>query len=222
MTKPTLSRNYNFSDAILIKLATRQLKNIAIDYKVFADYQHDFFNIDNYQKSLANFENCPNDVLLESEKMIKIAERDKARKTINPFIKDIKFIAKLAFYTSPETYKSFGDIVTSKLNEKGFLAAAAHINQLIITYRAALALSGLTDIKFEAYQKAYKNLKTANEEVAEIIAKREQTTIERVTLANELYKYISHYSEAAKILWKDKNIHKYNNYLIYDEKKIRK
>lgn len=215
MNKLKITRKYNFSDTELIYIANKQLKYITRDIEEFKEYSSSQLNLTIYIKSLQAFVDYPTDVILESEKVECIARRNEIRKEIETAIRDIHFIAKLTFSKTPDQIKQLGNAYLSKQSETQILATAQQIGNIIGEYRQGLAENGLTNAKFDNFNKIHEDLKNTIKLLDEATIKRKQATSERIILANELYKFVSCYSELGRLIWKDKNQTKYDNYVIY-------
>ena len=75
---------------------------------------------------------------------------------------------------------------------------------------------GLTNVHIKELKALATDFDDAMEAQSDAIADREIGTMERTSIANEIYAEISRICDTGKGIWKDVNEAKYNDYIIYN------
>jgi hypothetical protein len=215
MSLHELSRSYNFSDADLIQAATQQSRLMARDIVEFSQYGFNATRRDEFETLLNTFSNFPTDTILEGAKMIKTEAKNNARIALETIIRDIQFMAKLAFRSKLAYLKSFGDYALSKQTDNELLLTAKNIQKSIIRYNQELSDSGLSADKNMIFEDALDAFQTAFNDMEDAIQERDISTHDRIETANKLYNLYSIYAQLGQHIWGSKNEAKYNDYIIY-------
>lgn len=216
MNSHEVSRRYNFSDADLIQAATQQLRLIARDAVEFAEYNFGTAKQAEYEAALSVFSNFPADTILEANKMVFTERKNETRKKLESSIRDVQFIAKLAFQNKPAYIKPFGNAYLTKQTDNELIGTYRNVQKSIDKYQQQLADFGLSAIKISLLEQSYLDFQNAFSEMDDAIKERDISTNDRIEAANKLYNLYSIYAQLGQHIWAEKNEAKYNDYIIYD------
>jgi hypothetical protein len=215
MSLHELTRSYGFSDADLIQAATQQLRLMARDTVEFSEYGFNATKRNDFETALSAFSNFPTDVVLEGAKMIKTEAKNNARVALETSVRDIQFMAKLAFNNKPAYLKAFGDTALTKQSDNDLLLTGRNVQKSIIKYNQELSDSGLSADKNTAFEDALQAFQEAFNDMEDAIQERDISTHDRIEAANKLYNLYSIYAQLGQHIWSGKNEAKYNDYIIY-------
>jgi hypothetical protein len=215
MSLHELTRCYSFSDADLIQAATQQSRLMTRDAVEFAQYGFNATKRDEFETLLNAFSDFPTDTILEGAKMIKTEAKNNARIALETSIRDIHFMAKLAFSGKLAYLKTFGDYSLTKQTDNELLITAKNVQKSIISYNQELSASGLSADKNRTFEDALDAFQRAFNEMEDAIRERDTSTHDRIETANKLYNLYSIYAQLGQHIWGSKNEAKYNDYIIY-------
>lgn len=216
MSKKELSRRYKFSDAMLKQKATEFLALLNRDISLLSARGFSATRQAEYEAAMQEFYNFPSDMQLESAKMIKSEEKAIARQDLEQKLRDIQFMAKMAFYDKPAYIRAFGESDLTRQTDADLVQTGLEAMQALSKYNSQLADEGLTNTVIQEFVAAHGLFQQAYQDQQTAINERDISTNERVDLGNKLYDLIVKYAMLGQNVWESKDEAKYNDYVIYD------
>ena len=213
--KRNVSRKYHYTDAELKQVADKIRILVQRDAADFTAYGITLPDLSDYAALLAVFAAFPTDALLESQKIMATEHRATCRRNLETAMRYFFTIAKFCFRTAPSDLAAFGNPALVRQSAETLIRTARMIAMLAEHYLPQLTAAGLTAQHLH-------NLQTANAAFndaisAQIMAVHNRTMIteERINTGNSLYVLITTLATAGKLLWRETDAVKYNNYLLY-------
>jgi len=161
----------------------------------------------------------PSDEFYEGEQRMATHEKNVARETLQNLLLDLRNRAQLVYGINSVDYKAFSLGRLADLNDNEMVQRALHVSQVASVRLDKLAEKMVTQETLDTILDGRSNLDDAIDKQATAITRRREKKIERLRLANSLYKLISELSGVGKLIWKNKNEAYYLDYVIYGSNK---
>lgn len=214
--QPELQRQYNFSDADLKQVGDMLLNLIRRDAVEFADVGFTPARELEYKAYLDEFFNYEGDERLEGNKIIATNAKNEARAILETKMRHIFGIARLVFGENSGEFKRFGESNLSRQTDSDLVRTANYVISSGTDYLSELAIEGITTAKIQEVKDAKDNLDEALDKQNKAISDRDLLTHGRITAGNKIYALISKYAEQGKLIWREVNQAKYNDYVLYN------
>jgi len=131
----------------------------------------------------------------------------------------IKFFVKEAFASNVGVQNEFGfdDFRDVRTNQQLLVYFMLRLHMTALKYSAKLLSAGCSQARIDSLQTHANELLTASVEQEAFLKNSLDTTVDRITLLNSVWKQMSRISEVGKII-NHKNYAGYQKYVIYDRK----
>lgn len=210
-----IQRNYRFTDADLCMIVSNLIYFIEIDMSDFETFGINEEKINELKELKSIFEIYPSDNSYVAEIMIATEDKNAVREQVLNIISQMAMRVSAKWGNDSSKYKRLNLYNPRKMSDNVLLTTSRSIHTAMVDYLPELEEYGLTAdklLEFENLNSTFENVKNLQQEV---IANRDQTTIERIKRGNELYALVVKYSRIGKILYERTNPVKAKNYLIY-------
>ena len=216
------STNFNINLDVFPRFAHQKINFLHRDMVEFTRYGYTPGKADALDKQISNFEDFPTDEEYIGDVMIATEKKNALARELLQTIRTMMLHVQNKFGRRSPYYKKFGVSALSQMTNEVLLKTARRVARVSTMHQEELKKEGLSG----AHIKELKEKATVFEEWMEVqddaIADREIGTMQRVSVANELYVEISKICETGKGIWKDVNEAKYNDYIIYNNAKPQK
>lgn len=216
MNKKESVRRYKFSDAVLKQKALQFQSLISRDIDLLSTRGMTAARQAEFTTAFQEFFLFPSDTQFESDKMIKSENKIMAREDLEKQIRDIQFMASMAFYDKPAYIKAFGEADLTRQTDADLVQTGLEASTAINKYRTQLEAEGLTATIINTFNTICAEFQRAYQEQQEAINDRDINTNVRIELGNKLYDLVVKYALLGQNVWQSKDEAKYNDYLIYD------
>lgn len=212
-------RTYHLTDAALVVKANEKLAFMRRDSFYFAQYGINDGEFDLFAQEVENFSNWVTDIELKAKQMeITLAKKAKANEVIDA-IEKLMHIVELKFKKGSAHYKAFGTDKLSLQNDSKLYLTAKQVVKMGLLYLSELTIHGLTLDHLNTLtdlNDAYLNL-LLDQRIS--LSNRKNFNEERILLGNDIYAKLKRYTTLGLSIWNTESVAKYNDYLLYDEKK---
>lgn len=214
-----LIKKFNLSYPELSQRGDRVQTVIARDIKEFTEY--------GYKKNLSNeignkteaFKAILPDMYWEGQKTLMTNAKDQCKGKLLEYLGEIAFKAKLALGANSKEYATFRFSGLDRLSDVQLVSYAKHVCKTAEYFKDDLASRNVTEEVINQTVEATKALDDTIDKQSEAIAIREQKSVERLKLGNELYELIAELCEVGKRIWEHKNEAFYHDYVLYGSNK---
>ncbi|GAB7088810.1 hypothetical protein [Marinifilum fragile] len=159
------------------------------------------------------------DMYWEGQKTLKTNAKDECRSTLVGLLGEVTFKAKLALGSGSKEYATFRFSGVDRKTDNELVAYAKHVCQTAEFFKEPLSKRNVTPELITQTTDATIALDDAIDAQAEAISIREQKSVERLAMGNELYELIVELCEVGKRIWEHKNEAFYNDYVLYASSK---
>jgi hypothetical protein len=159
------------------------------------------------------------DMYWEGQKTLKTNAKDECRSNLVGLLGEIAFKSKLALGNGSKEYATFRFSGVDRKTDNELVAYAKHVCQTAEFFMKDLSKRNVTPELITQTIDATTALDDAIDAQAEAISVREQKSVERLALGNELYDLIVELCEVGKRIWEHKNEAFYNDYVLYASSK---
>lgn len=180
-----------------------------INYGIDADIAHQIRSRVNILHQL------PTDEHWEGMRMLKTNDKNKARKEVEYLTSNLRLRCKLALTKDSVNYEVFNFTRLAAMNDRELVVFGNNAIKTALPILDELRPTKITPEFLDEYKMALNKLENALNEQLEMENLRMLKMAERIDLAHELYDLISQICEIGKLIWKNKNIVFYRDYLIY-------
>lgn len=210
---------FKFSNAELCQRSDKLSLSFNRDQDEFLNYGYDASTIETLQTRTEVLKQFPSDAFYEGNQKLATDAKNNSRTTLEANIIDLRNRVKFVYGTKSVDYGIFqfgkiGDSTDSEL-----VQIALHVCQVAEPRLDKLAERKVTAETIDEIKANRTELDDLIDAQAIAITERKEKTLERIKLANELYKQISELSDVGKLVWKGKNEAFYNDYVIYGSTK---
>jgi hypothetical protein len=159
------------------------------------------------------------DMFWEGQKTLKTNAKEECRNNLIGLIGEIGFKAKLALGNGSKEYATFRFSGMDRQSDVELVGYAKHVCQTADFFKESLSTRNVTPELIIQTIDANTALDDAIDAQTEAISVREQKSVERLTLGNELYELIVELCDVGKRIWETKNEAFYNDYVLYSSSK---
>ena len=159
------------------------------------------------------------DMYWEGQKTLKTNAKDECRSSLVGLLGEIAFKAKLALGYGSKEYATFRFSGVDRKTDNELVAYGKHVCQTADFFKDQLSKRNATPELITQATDATIALDDAIDAQAEAISVREQKSVERLALGNELYDLIVELCDVGKRIWENKNEAFYNDYVLYASSK---
>ena len=159
------------------------------------------------------------DMYWEGQKTLKTNAKDECRSTLVGLLGEIAFKAKLALRNGSKEYATFRFGGVDRKTDNELVAYAKHVCKTAEFFQEDLSKRNASPELITQTTTATIALDDAIDEQAEAISVREQKSVERLAVGNELYDLIVELCDVGKRIWEHKNEAFYNDYVLYASSK---
>ena len=211
-----LKRDYNFSDARLVNLTNEKINFAERDETQFTQYGFTPIHRTALQTFCDNFENLPDDMEFESDKMIATEEKQEARQKLEIWTRQIMQRVETAFGLKSGQYRRFGTKGLSKQSDDQLHKTGNRVVRCANHYFSQLSAFGLTQAMINGYRDLVQLYEERLEVVKDKISDRDIATQQRIEMGNTLYSRLMGMCGMGKTIWEDASEAHYNDYVIYN------
>jgi hypothetical protein len=159
------------------------------------------------------------DMYWEGQKTLSTNTKDQCKGKLVEILGEIAFKAKLALGADSKEYATFRFSGMDRQPDQQLVAYAKHVCQTVEFFIDQLTKRNVTPKLIIQTIDANTALDNAVDAQMEAISVREQKSVERMTLGNELYELIVELCDVGKRIWEHKNEAFYNDYVLYSSSK---
>ncbi len=146
------------------------------------------------------------------------ADKDKLAESIRVQVRVIRNMAELQYHKTGN-YKTFGFEGMDEMSDPNLYRLAKRVVRVGTKLLPDLEGRGLTQDMLTNLQQTAGDFDKAMDTQENEIENRDLQTQQRITLGNALYAVLVELASIGKSLYQDTNEAKYNDYVLYDEKK---
>ncbi|MCG8582410.1 MAG: hypothetical protein MI866_20970 [Bacteroidales bacterium] len=161
----------------------------------------------------------PSDDYYEGKQRIVTNEKLVSRENLINNIFDLRNRARLVYGSSSVDYKAFNFKDIARHNDNELVQKALLVCQVAEPRLQDLSTRMVTKEMIDEIKKERQRLDDLIDKQATAFTLRREKKLERIRLANELYKLVAEISEVGKIIWKGRNEAYYMDYVIYGSSK---
>ena len=215
MSTINVQRNYNLTDAELCMFTSNLCNFLTRDLLDFAAFGVTALKIAALKALGDAFEVFPTDGSLVGDVMITTENKNALREQVLAEIKSLAVRVEAKWGISSGKYRRLDLRNPSQMSDDALLIAAHTVHTKLTDYLPDLADSGLTQDILDDFEELIENFELAKNAQADMVAVRDEKTIERINNGNEIYALVATYCNFGKILYEKTNPAKYNDYVIY-------
>ncbi len=214
-----VSTIFNFSIPELLQRGDKFVISYNRDQDQFKGYGYGEEHRDAVVNLVDLLKALPSDEFYEGEQKLCTNKKNEDREDLENNLNDLAFRCRLALGAKSVEFSlfRFGNIHNLKDNE--MVGKALHVVQVAEKRLDKLSKRQVNRALLDEILSGRDKLDLAIDEQATAASLRKEKTLERITLANDLYKKMSELCEAGKKIWKDTNEAYYTDYVIYGSSK---
>lgn len=209
------SRKFAMSYAELAQRGDRLVSLVSRDINEFAKYGYAADSPTILKSLTDNFKSIEPDMYWEGHQTLVTNAKNKNREKTTALLGEIGFKAKLALGENSKEYKMFRIGGVSRLKDSQLVTYAKHVCATAKYFIEQLASRNVDDALLAECLMAVTELDDSIDDQTEAISLREQKSVERLDLGNQLYQMISEACEVGKRIWENKNQAFYDDYVLY-------
>ncbi len=218
MPQKTIIRNYNYEDAVLITEAGRIQNAVKRDIKDFNTRKITEASLEAFQTKIDAFADFSTDEEMQGNVVKATADKDKAAESLRVQIRIIRNMAELQYHKGG-SYKTFGFEGMDNMSDANLYRLAKRVVRVGNKLLSDLSGQGLTTEMLDTLQQTAVNFDAAMDAQETEIENRDLQTQQRIILGNDAYQVLVQLASIGKSLYADTNEAKYNDYVLYEEKK---
>ncbi|TRX41430.1 hypothetical protein [Flavobacterium restrictum] len=208
--------NFAFSFAFLKQLADSTLLLIDRDTVQFTDRGFNPAKRTTFVNALNAFAAFPTDEQMTALKSDITDTKQAQRNNLEKLMRTMLLAAKNSLGENSAKYREFGNTDVSRELDSDL----ARMGKMMVTaatkYLTTLATEGITATKITTLTTAVTSFDISIDLQTQATNNRDNSTEQRILLANTLYALIIKHSETGKDIWVEESEAKYNDYVIYD------
>ncbi|WP_421917834.1 hypothetical protein [Marinifilum sp.] len=189
------------------------------DVNEFVKFGYDETIPTKVEEKTKQFKDILPDMYWEGQKTLKTNAKDECRSTLVGLLGEIAFKSKLALGSGSKEYATFRFSGVDRKTDSELVAYAKHVCQTADFFTDQLNTRNVTTELITQTIDATMALDDAIDAQAEAISVREQKSVERLAIGNELYELIVELCEVGKRIWEHENEAFYNDYVLYASSK---
>jgi len=215
MATINVQRNYNLTDAELCMFTSNLCNFLTRDLLDFASFGVTALKIAALKALGDAFEVLPTDGSLIGDVMITTENKNALREQVLTEIKALSVRVEVKWGISSGKYRRLDLRNPSQLSDDALLIVARTVHTKLTDYLPDLADMGLTHAMLDDFDDLIEDFENAKNAQADMVAIRDEKTLERINNGNEIYALVATYCNFGKILYEKTNPAKYNDYIIY-------
>jgi hypothetical protein len=213
------SRKFAMTYSELAQRGDRMVALISRDINEFSEYGYTA-DLPTTLEGLTNtFKDIEPDMYWEGHQTLVTNAKNKNREKTTALLGEIGFKAKLALGENSKEYRMFRIGGVSRLKDSQLVTYAKHVCATAKYFIEQLASRNVDDALLAECLVVITALDDSIDDQTEAISLREQKSVERLDMGNELYEIISETSEVGKRIWENKNQAFYDDYVLYGSSK---
>lgn len=213
------SKKFRLSYPELAQRGDRVQVIVGRDIEIFIQYGYSETIADTVGEKTANFKQIEPDMFWEGQKVLTTNDKELCKEKLIGLIGEIGFKAKLALGADSKEYKMFRISGMKNMDDNELVSYGKHVCKTTELFMTKLATRNVTAEILTEAQEATIALDNAIDTQTEAIAVREQKSLGRLELGNELYDLIVELCEVGKRIWENKNEAFYHDYVLYSSNK---
>jgi len=131
----------------------------------------------------------------------------------------VSIYTKLALGANSKEYASFRFSGITRMSDQELVVYSKHVCKTAESYKDALTKRNIDEVMLGEALEATTILDNAIDAQTEAISLREQMSVKRLELGNELYDLIVELCEVGKRIWENENEAFYHDYVLYGSNK---
>lgn len=219
MSNSLKARNYNITDAKLCMITSNLCNLMERDLLDFMTLGVNEEKIEELRDLGNNFEVFPNDGTFIGDVMIANEDKKAIRAKIIEVIQQMGMRIKAKWGRNSSQYRRLNLSNPNQFNDGNLLINSRSIHSKLGEFLPDLEEFGLTEEKLLEFENLNQEFEIAIKHFDDIVAMRDEKTLERVNLGNQLYDLVVRYTNFGRILYNKKSPAKYNDYIIYRGRK---
>lgn len=219
MKKNSIIRNYHFTDAALSMKVKEKIAFIQRDIDAFETFGITAISIAALQNELDTFTELETDIEIKGNQTIASATKKAKARELTEAIKTVMTIVSIHFQKDSKQYYHFGTGNIMNQREADLYITARLVIRRATQYLPELTPHGLTMAHLDS-------IALLNEQYCELIIDQQLAKSERqiyrekrIAIGNGIYKILLQYMGIGLAYWETRSKAKYNDYLLYNEKK---
>jgi hypothetical protein len=226
MKKQLENREYNFPDADLYAQCMERLKYAKRDITVFISYAYTEAKMKIFEDMCKEFAELPNDDELVGEQMEATQRKNDVRELLKTAIRTVMTRVESLYPTHSGKYRKFGTVKINEMTDPQLLLCARRVVRVAYSLIDILSEFGLRLTHLDKVHETVTAFELSLNVQMDKVADRDISVEKRVEMGNRMYKEMILLSNIGKDIWVEKDLHKYQNYVIYEsnneQKKVRK
>lgn len=210
-----IKKKFTLSFADLSLIASHTVANMTRDAVQFATRGVNSAAITAFETLCNSFEIFPPDEVFVGIIKGITNEKNVLRNTVTADIQLISGFFLQKWGVNSGKYTSLRVKGLLKMSEADFLLTSRNVVEMANDNLSALTSIGLTQLIIDTLDDNAQLFETKLIELNSAKEMRDDKARERIELSNELYNYLTMYSQIGKLIWKNVNEAKYNDYIIY-------
>lgn len=214
--KEELLRKYRFSNAKLIVLINEKLSFATRDENEFINYGFSPTDRQALQDDCDAFENMPDDIELEADKIEAREEKDTARTDVEVATRRIMKRVENRFGLRSSKYRKFGTKGLTSQSDAELLKIGFRVERNAQTYLNDLTSQGLTQTMIDDYKITVDVFKNKLGVLEDKVGDRDIATEKRVEDGNDLYQRLMSLCGTGQTIWEEVSEARYNDYVVHN------
>lgn len=215
MVQNDVKRSFNMTFSELTMTARNLCVVLVRDLDELSIFGLTSTSISNLSLLVKTFENMRTDIEFEGDVMVKTQEKLLLSEQVKDQIRFMSVRVDAAFGTNSVVYDTFRFYDLNLLSDRDLYEALRRITRLANQYIDELSVYGVSAaliIQLEELQVEFLNAMDTQESAQDT---RRIASSERTIAANEIYSFVSNYSNFGKKLYVKSNPAKYQDYVLY-------
>ena len=213
------TRKFAMSIAELAQRGDRMVTLVSRDADEFSKYGYTT-DLPAHLRGLTDtFKAIEPDMYWEGHQTLATNAKNKSSDNLTALLGEIGFKAKLALGEDSKEYHMFRIAGMRKLNDAQLVSYAKHVYATATYFKDKLATRNVDEALLAECSDAIQILDDAIDAQTAAISIREQKSVERTDLGNQLYATISELCDVGKRVWENKNQAFFDDYVLYGSTK---
>ena len=218
MKKKEVVRDYRFSDGRLVTIVNEKIAFVRRDIIEFEAYGIRADMVDALDNQTNDFSDTATDVELVADQTEVTAGKDVIAADLQVAIRDVMSRVVLKYPVESSKYRKFGTEALSQQSDAELLVIAGRVFRVGTEMLPELVDNGLTAPMLDAVNTFKRNLEEELIDMKLKIADRDIEQESRVEAGNAIYATLIKYTNTGQSIWENKNVAKYNDYVVYNTK----
>jgi hypothetical protein len=216
MKKTVVTRDYNFSDALLKQKADEMMALLDRDQIEFAERGYNDVAKAVFANAIQIVDDHPADETLAASKMIFTSNKNAIRSIVEKSMRTIFNMAANTFGTKSAQYRAFGKANISKQSDTNLVRTCRVMVIAAAEHLEALSAEGLTQEKINKLIEQGIALEDSLVAVSKGVSDRDIVAESRIKSLNASYALVMRYASIGQDIFYEENEAKYNDYVIYN------